>query len=118
MNARHGMEARLISVYPDSPSQMTPGYHDSILARVLIFSKLSQNVMDQGAILSQQGMKPLYNAITPSVFTLFTRQSRLPEYFRPRPSASRGWFITLALTTSAGVPRLAAARPAHALDRP
>ena len=52
MRARHGMEASLY--YPDSPS-----YHDSILANVLIFSKLSQNVMDQGAILSQQGTKPL-----------------------------------------------------------
>ena len=57
MNANHGMEARLISLYPDS--HMALSYHDSILAMVLIFSKLSQNVIDQGAILSQQGMKPL-----------------------------------------------------------
>ena len=54
-------------------------YQESIFAKLLIFSKLSQNVMDQGAILSQQGMNPLYRDQTPSVFTVLIRQSSEPR---------------------------------------
>ena len=89
-----------------------------MFANTRIFSKLSQNVMDQGAIRNQQGMNPLYSDRTPSVLIALTKQSKLPEYSCPLPPASRGWFITRALTTSAGVPREAAASPAQRLDIP
>ena len=49
-------------------------YHDSMFAKILIFSKVSQKVILQGAILSQQGMKPLYRERTPSVLTAVMRQ--------------------------------------------
>lgn len=42
-----------------------------------------QNVNDQGAILIQQGRKPLYNAMNPSFDTVSRRQSIAPRYNRP-----------------------------------
>lgn len=57
--------------------------------------------------------RPLYMAMIPSSPTVFRTQSMVPVYDSPRPVlGSVGWFITLVLITSAGVPKVAATKPA------
>ena len=34
------------------------------------------------------GIRPLYNPLTPSVFSVFEKQSMIPLYMRPLPDAS------------------------------
>lgn len=54
----------------------------------LICSNVSQNVIDQGAILAQVGRNPLYIDNNPSLFIVCFKQSYVDMYSKPLPCLS------------------------------